>query len=531
MESWSIVLEALGGLGLFLLGMILMTDGLRSLAGDTVRANLMRFTRTPLSGAVTGALCTTALQSSSATTVAAVGFVAADLMPFVNALGIVFGANIGSTATGWLVALLGFKFDLATLALPLVFSGMLLRLLGRGAAAQVGLALAGFALVFVGIAHMQEGMRGLESLVRFDELTATTLLERGKLVLLGLLFTVMTQASSAAVAAALTALHSGYVDFPAAACFVIGADVGTTVSAALATIGAPLDARRTGYSHVIYNVGTALIALALVDMYAAGVGAALPGLMAGDPEFVLVGFHTTFNVLGVVLVLPFARPFAHLVKRLVRARPGEAVPGLDERMLVVPMLALSALHKAVEQAFLALIAEIGRVLGRGAAGTPLDLERMQAHLDDMQEYAAAIDLRGTRGGEWSRLIALLHALDHLQRLHERLEEEAVRARTARQAPELHGECVAFLGALAAIAAQVGHGQYEQARTTATAASVQQRDLVQSFRDATTQAMAARTLSIEAGTGRLEAVRWLRRVGRHVARVSHHLAAAVKAAGT
>jgi phosphate:Na+ symporter len=139
--------------------MAVMTEGLGALAGDAVRAALMRFTRSPVSGAVTGVATTALLQSSSATTVAAVGFVGAGLIGFPDALGIIFGANIGTTVTGWLVALLGFKPQLGALASPLVFVGAVLRLFGRGRMASIGYALAGFGLIFVGITvHLEQAL-------------------------------------------------------------------------------------------------------------------------------------------------------------------------------------------------------------------------------------------------------------------------------------------------------------------------------------------------------------------------------------
>lgn len=122
------ILKASGGLGLFLLGMIIMTDGLRSLAGDMIRNALMRFTRSPVTGAAAGAVTTAILQSSSATTVAAVGFVGAGLMTFPESLGIIFGANIGTTITGWMVALLGFKLQLGIIVLPIILVGAILKL-------------------------------------------------------------------------------------------------------------------------------------------------------------------------------------------------------------------------------------------------------------------------------------------------------------------------------------------------------------------------------------------------------------------
>ncbi|MCG8325163.1 MAG: Na/Pi symporter, partial [Thiotrichales bacterium] len=145
------IFTTLGGLGLFLLGMIIMTGSIRELAGSSLRRFLLKFTKTPVSGVLTGTVSTAILQSSSATTVASVGFVAAGILTFSQALGIIFGANIGTTVTGWMVALLGFKLKLGEIVLPLILIGAALKLFGKGKAGSAGLALAGFGLIFVGI--------------------------------------------------------------------------------------------------------------------------------------------------------------------------------------------------------------------------------------------------------------------------------------------------------------------------------------------------------------------------------------------
>ncbi|MDX1295724.1 MAG: Na/Pi symporter, partial [Sulfurimonadaceae bacterium] len=252
--------QGIGGLGLFLLGLIVMTDGLRSIAGDAVRAALLRYTRSPYSGAMTGAAGTALMQSSSATTVAAVGFVGAGLMHFSEALGIIFGANLGTTVTGWLVLLFGFKLKLGLLALPLVFIGAVMRLFAKGKWGGIGFAIAGFGLLFVGIAMLQEGMGALQGLISFEQFPADTWSGRLQLLALGMIFTVITQSSSAGVAAALTAMFAGLISFEQAAALVIGMDIGTTVKVAVITVGSNSEVRRTGYSHLIYNLFTGALA-------------------------------------------------------------------------------------------------------------------------------------------------------------------------------------------------------------------------------------------------------------------------------
>jgi len=152
------ILRAVGGLGAFLLGLNLLVEGLKGLAGPALRDSLARFTRSPLSGAITGAVATVSVQSSSAITVMAVGFVSATLITFPQALGLIFGANVGTTATGWLVSLIGFKLDLASVLAPAVLAGVVLRMLAQGRARHAGWALAGFGLMFSGLAGMQAAM-------------------------------------------------------------------------------------------------------------------------------------------------------------------------------------------------------------------------------------------------------------------------------------------------------------------------------------------------------------------------------------
>ena len=530
MPDLIVIAETLGGLGLFLLGMMLMTEGLRALAGDALRRQLMHFTRTPLSGAATGAACTALLQSSSATTVAAVGFVAAELMSFNNALGIIFGANIGTTITGWIVALVGFKLKLELLALPLVFGGVLLRLFGAARLRATGSALAGFALIFIGIDAMQDGMQGLEGSLPLDRFGGATFVDRLRLVGVGMLFTSVTPSSSAAVAASLTLLNAGMIDLGQGAALVIGADIGTTVTAGLATIGAATDARRTGLSHVIYNVMTGVLAMCLVAPYLWLVGRWLPDTLGSEPEFVLVAFHSGFNIIGVVMVLPVTAQFAALVERLVPRAEGEHAARLDPRLLAEPVLAMQTLHKAVAAVFVDVLQVLERALARESGPGEEALDRLERDLDACQAFAGAIDLRATKSGEWERQIALIHTLDHLQRLHERLEEEPLRIRTVRASAELAPERKALIETAQAVERAFAEGRLDAAAARGRVLNEQVQLRVAPYRDATAAAMARHEISLDTGTARLEAVRWLRRVSRHVARITYHLENAAAAAG-
>lgn len=516
------VLTALGGLGLFLLGMVVMTEGLRGMAGAALQAWLTRFTRSPSSGALTGTVATAILQSSSATTVTTVGFVAAGLMTFPQALGIIFGANVGTTVTGWMVALVGFKLKLGATALPVVFAGMMLNLFGRGRWKQLGRTLAGFGLVFLGIDFMQGGMSGFEGRLTPDQFPPDTLGGRLLLVALGALVTVVTQSSSAGVAIAMTALSVGAMNFAQAAALVIGMDVGTTVTAVLAALGSSEAARRTGFSHTIYNLFTALAALLILGPYLWFIEAAWPGSTGTSPELTLVGFHTLFNVLAMLLGLPLAGQFARLMEWLVPDRDDGLARRLDDRLLSEPAAAAAAMDATLREEFAwllerllaALAGERGPVAGRG-------VEQVYQDFLDTRDYLDRMNAVPEGNGPQLPVITGMHVLDHLHRMHWRLQQdERIQALQgdkllAPLARELHDVAQQVLDSLP--------GAISEAVCARAEALV--RQLVE--QDETDRVRAIEQAALldhsAAQTGRwLESRRWLSRMAHHVWRAAAHL---------
>jgi len=521
--------QAAGGLGLFLLGMVILTEGLRALAGDAVRSAIMRFTHTPLSGAVTGAITTAVLQSSSATTVAAVGFVGAGLIGFPEALGIVFGANIGTTITGWLVTLLGFKLKLGLLVLPLVLLGALMRLFGSARTGFAGFALAGFGLIFVGINYMQEGMQGLQHVINFEVFAGDSLADRLLLLLMGVAFTTVTQSSSAGVAATLTAIFAGVVNFNQAAALVVGMDIGTTVTAALATIGGTTGARRTGYSHVIYNLITGVFAIFLISPYVQVWEWFASGSLQANPGLALVGFHSFFNTLGVILVLPFTNSFARLIEYLVPEKIPVYLQQLDRKLKEQPPLALTAVQVTITAELLAMLEHLLAIIG-STTSRRIDIEELGKALDQTQEYLSAIQPAIGEGSDQQRLLALIHTLDHLQRLHERCEEDEDRAINLYKVAMLRDSHELLQETITQLITQIRGAQWQQARNIAHHAyrKIMGKDAY--LRDEVVRQMAGHTLTIQTGTGTLQAIRWLARVSKHLARITKHLNDSVAASG-
>ncbi len=507
-----------------------MTDGLRALAGDAMRSVLMRFSRTPVSGAVTGATTTVVLQSSSATTVAAVGFVSAGLLTFPQALGIVFGANLGTTLKGWLVALLGFKFSIGTLLLPLIFIGAIMRLFAKGRWATIGYALAGFGLIFVGISQLQQGMSGLEGALLFEGFQAGSWGGRIQLVAVGIVFTVITQSSSAGVAATLAALFSGVIQFEQAAALVIGMDIGTTVTALMASIGGSVGARRTGYSHVIYNLITGVAALFLITPYMGIMEMASPGILERESELALVAFHSGFNLLGVIAILPFSYRFAHFIERLVPDKTPSYTRGLDIELLEQPELALTAAQNSLQRELKSLLCHLNDILGAQQDAHRSDLFQLQMALDETQGYIDAIHLQPQQDANWQRLLAVIHCLDHMQRLHERCEEEEDRALTARQTASL-AEIIALLHqSIRQILSALETHQWSDAIKLSEQARVEIEQQVSPYRQSVMQRIANGELDVPEGTDYLQAVRWLTRVSTHIARIAQHYGSVMSQVG-
>lgn len=336
-----------GGLGLFLLAVSMITDGLKSAAGLVLRDMLSKWTRSPAHGIVTGLTITAIVQSSSAVTVATIGFVNAGLITMRQALGIVYGSNIGTTMTGWLVAIIGFKINVDAFALPIIGIGMLIRLTGgESKRAALGLALVGFGLFFIGIDVLKDAFDGLLAVIDLNKFTVEGVWGVLIYVTVGFLLTVLTQSSSAAVAITLTATTGGVLGLYAAAAMVIGANLGTTSTAGIAVIGATANAKRVACAHILFNAGTGAVALMILPVMfwiVQNTGEFL-GLEA-IPAITLALFHTVFNVLGVALIFPLNNRLARfLEKRFVTQDEIEGRPMyLDKTVAVSPTLGVNAL--------------------------------------------------------------------------------------------------------------------------------------------------------------------------------------------
>jgi phosphate:Na+ symporter len=513
-----------GGIGLFLLGMLLLTEGLKAFAGDSLRRALLRFTRRPVSAFASGAAVTALVQSSSATTLATIGFVSAGLLSFGQSVGVLYGASLGTTSTGWLVSTLGLKFSIGKLALPLVGVGAVLRLMKRGRWSELGLALAGFGLIFIGIDTLQAGMETLAARIDPDALAGPTFWGHALLMLVGIAMTVVMQSSSAAVATTMAALHTGAVDFDQACSLVIGQAVGTTSTAAIAALGATTPARRTALAHVLFNLGTALVALLLLPVFTRLIAwwQEHAGL---DPGAVsLAAFHSSFILLGVLVFLPFTGPFTRLIERMVPMREAGATRTLDDSLLAVPTVALEAVRRAARQIAL----ELAEAVRRHLAGEPDRISLadrrvlIREQIARCEEFLARIPPSGSGDTRAATLrLALLHGLDHLTRWTQTLADAPPPPKPDEE-PGLREATQLAQRALQLIAAAFADDAVEADVRMVAEASAAMAKLRREHRPVLLAATAASTTLPARALAILDAIRWLDATAYHGARLAVYL---------
>lgn len=344
----STIAGLVGGLGLFLLGMRLMTNGLRKAAGTALKTILSQWTNTPAKGIASGFCFTALVQSSSAVTIAAIGFVNAGLMTLNQSIGVIFGSNIGTTVTGWLVTLVGFDIKIKALALPLIGIGSILRLSGNQTRrASFGDALTGFGLFFLGIEVLKDSFNAVQPMIDLGTISNEGVLSVLLFLVIGFMLTLIMQSSSAAMALVLTAAASGITTPLCAAAAVIGTNVGTTSTAAISVIGATNNAKKVAAAHIIFNLGTGIMALVLLPVLL-WIIQTVQHAVSDQPSITmtLALFHTIFNILGVCLFTPFIQQLTNLLNRKVGTHaPETSVPKyLDMNIASTPVLAVEALY-------------------------------------------------------------------------------------------------------------------------------------------------------------------------------------------
>jgi phosphate:Na+ symporter len=353
----TIIIEAFAALGLFMFGMIYLEASLKKAAGASFKRWVKLSTDTDAKALFSGATATALLQSSSVVTLMALSLTGAGLMSLQSSIGVIFGSNIGTTATGWVIALIGFKFDIQLISLVMVgFGGIGSVLFGEGKTRHIFGGITGFGLIFLGLEGLKESFASIAQRVDIHALREYNVLV---FLLVGMVLTAIIQSSSASIAIAQSALFTGILGFEHAAAFVIGANIGTTATAILGAIGGSSDKKRTALAHILFNLSTGIVAFALMTPMIWGVTHV--GLDQSVEALAL--FHTLFNVLGVVIWFPLIPMLTawlqkqfHIVKphlTLYIHNVSHTIPALEHEALRQEVLhlgdqvcafALSAIH-------------------------------------------------------------------------------------------------------------------------------------------------------------------------------------------
>lgn len=367
-------LQLIGALGLFLFGMSFMSDALLRLAGNRMRSILATMTSNRFLGIFTGFLITSVIQSSSATTLMVVSFSNASLLTLPEAISVIMGANIGTTVTAWLIAILGFKVSMSSIALPLVGLGLLMTFAKKDKLKYQGEFIIGFALLFIGLQFLKEAMPDinehpgiLEFLQNYTDAGFWSVL---LFLIIGTLLTVVIQSSSATMALTLVMTAEGWIPFEMAAAMVLGENIGTTITANIAAFVANFRAKRTARAHLIFNlIGVTWMLVFFypfikgIDWITQRTGSSSPYLTAAAIPVAISIFHTVFNIINTFLLLWFINPIAKLVKRLVpeKAIPERAIEEpkfLNKKMLQYPETAIASLEKESKYLYKEAIFEI-----------------------------------------------------------------------------------------------------------------------------------------------------------------------------
>jgi len=318
-------LTLFGSLSLFLFGMKTMSEGIQKFAGDQMRSILRAMTSNRFVGVLTGFLLTTFVQSSSASTVMVVSFVNAGLMNLVQSIGVIMGANIGTTTTAWLISLLGFKMNIAAISLPLIGISFPLLMMSRERFNSAGQAFLGFALLFMGLNFLRHSVPDLQNNTELFEslqyLTGYGIYSTFIFLGLGTLLTIVLQSSSATMALTLVMCANGWIGFEHGAAIVLGENIGTTITANLAALVGNVYARRTALAHTLFNIFGVVWMLILLRFFLENISAAMVSAGLGSPfegaEMIPIGlsiFHTVFNLLNTFLLIWFIKYFVMVVE-------------------------------------------------------------------------------------------------------------------------------------------------------------------------------------------------------------------------
>lgn len=361
LSAWAIIAAVIGGLGVFLLGMKQISEGLQAVAGPRMRKLVAATTTNRFAGIATGTIVTAIIQSSSVTTVMVVGMVTSGIMTLLQAINVIIGANIGTTATAWLVAAFP-KVGPTTILCVVGIATIIYLFAKREGCKYLGLIFLGLGFIFFGLDLIKGAMDPIaesEELRRVMSMFSATTADgtftawgMTKCIFVGAIATAIVQSSSATTGIAIILVANGSLDFHSAATLVLGMNIGTTITAWLAAIGAPTNARRAALAHSLFNVIGVIIMAPLFPIFLpmADRWFGISGMSADRLLFAVAGVHTAFNVINTCLFLPFTTRFAWLITRIIPDAKVHEIPRLTvlNPLKLAPVVAVEQARKEVE---------------------------------------------------------------------------------------------------------------------------------------------------------------------------------------
>jgi phosphate:Na+ symporter len=365
MQIVSMVLGLFGGLGMFMYGMELTSNGIQRAAGDRLQRAVNFMTANRIVAVITGAVLTVLVQSSSATSIMVVSFVNAGLLSLVQAIGVIMGANIGTTLTGWIIAAVGVgKFSIAALAVPVFGLGFFISIMKKRGDSfrSYGVALMGFAMIFLGLDFIAKAIPNPsgDALLYLDRISNMGFLSVIIAVLVGLVFTVLINASSATMAIVIPLAAQGILDFKIAAAITLGANIGTTFDAFLASFGSNVHGKRAAWAHIIFNIFGTVWVLAVFDPFLRLVDLITPGAIGPTTVGAHIAMlHTAFNAANTIVLLPLIKRYAAILERFFKDKTTDDAARIKPSYEVGPLLAspdLSIIYARKEIADLAGVA-------------------------------------------------------------------------------------------------------------------------------------------------------------------------------
>ena len=408
MDSFlELIFQLLGGLGIFLLGMKSMSDGMQAVAGSSLRRLIGVVTDNRLTATVVGIFVTCVVQSSSITTVMVVGFVNSGVMALSQAIGVIMGANIGTTITGWILVLKIGKYGL-----PILGAAAFGYLFSKNERRRyTAMAIMGVGMVFFGLELMKDACAIIKQMPSFEEwfslFNADTYLGVLKCALVGCVMTTLVQSSSATLGITISLASQGVISYETAAALVLGENIGTTITALFASLGATTNARRAAYFHVIFNMLGVLWITAIFSWYVkivpqiVNVDVLQQKIVNGEITFpgttaAIAATHSIFNVINTLIFLPFVPLFVKLLQKLVPSKSYKEKPrltDLDIRMLETPLLAIEQSQKEIERmgdGCLKMLSWLGELREQSTPDTALAdrLKKREEVLDHMQDEIA-----------------------------------------------------------------------------------------------------------------------------------------------